>query len=184
MRYEVEIAGRRRSVDVRRAVGCFTVVVDDRTWSVDAVQVDRYTLSLLVTAPDAGERPAGQVAQGGQSHEVTLAPDAAGGSVTVRVGAAAVAAVLNGRRRSRPGGASDAGTGPERVVAPMPGRVVRVLVSRGESVGARQGLVVIEAMKMENELRAGRAGRVIEIAVKDGQLVDAGALLLVVADEG
>ena len=63
---------------------------------------------------------------------------------------------------------------------PMPGRVVRVLSAVGNDVAAGQGLAVIEAMKMENEIRAPRAGRVQEVAVREGQAVEAGALLLVV----
>jgi biotin carboxyl carrier protein len=60
----------------------------------------------------------------------------------------------------------------------MPGKLVRVLVSAGEDVGAGQGLVVMEAMKMENEIRAPRAGRVKEAPVREGQAVEMGALLV------
>jgi len=67
-----------------------------------------------------------------------------------------------------------------RIVAPMPGKIVRVLVRTGEAVRARQPLVVIEAMKMENELRAAGSGTVAEIQVTDGQSVEAGALLAVI----
>jgi biotin carboxyl carrier protein len=63
----------------------------------------------------------------------------------------------------------------------MPGKVVRVLVAEGDEVAARQGVVVIEAMKMENELRAPRAGRVGSVAVQPGALVESGALLLTIA---
>jgi biotin carboxyl carrier protein len=66
--------------------------------------------------------------------------------------------------------------------APMPGRVVRVLVGIGDRVSARQGVVVVEAMKMENELRSPRGGVVKEIAVTPGAAVESGALLLVVGD--
>ncbi len=62
----------------------------------------------------------------------------------------------------------------------MPGRVVRVLVAVGDEVAHRQGLVVVEAMKMENELGAPRAGRVTEIAVAEGVSVEAGRLLSVI----
>ena len=62
----------------------------------------------------------------------------------------------------------------------MPGKIVRVLVKSGDQVKAKQGLVVVEAMKMENELRAARDGRVRELAVTEGQSVDAGAVLLTV----
>ncbi|MEQ1761124.1 MAG: acetyl-CoA carboxylase biotin carboxyl carrier protein subunit, partial [Vicinamibacterales bacterium] len=64
--------------------------------------------------------------------------------------------------------------------APMPGRIVRVLVARGEQVAARQPLVVMEAMKMENELHAPLAGTVTEILVQPGGAVEADALLAVV----
>jgi biotin carboxyl carrier protein len=62
----------------------------------------------------------------------------------------------------------------------MPGKVVRVLVKAGDAVTARQPVVVVEAMKMENELRASRDGTVAEIHVREGMSVDAGALLLVI----
>jgi biotin carboxyl carrier protein len=73
-----------------------------------------------------------------------------------------------------------AATGLQRVTAPMPGRVVRVLVQPGDDVLPRQGLVVIEAMKMENELAAVRAGRVREVTVTPGAAVEAGRLLVVI----
>jgi len=62
----------------------------------------------------------------------------------------------------------------------MPGKVVRVLVGAGETVAARQGLVVVEAMKMENELRAPRAGTVRDVRAVEGASVEAGALLLTI----
>jgi biotin carboxyl carrier protein len=61
----------------------------------------------------------------------------------------------------------------------MPGRVARLLVSPGEVVAARQGLVVVEAMKMENELRAPRAGTVAEVRVRQGDAVEAHTVLVV-----
>jgi biotin carboxyl carrier protein len=112
----------------------------------------------------------------GRQREVRVA--AAGRSrheVTVN-GATLAATRLTGYRRAR-GAAGGHGSG--RLLAPMPGKVVRVLVAAGDEVEARQGLVVVEAMKMENELRAGRAGRVREIAVVEGASVEAGALLVV-----
>jgi biotin carboxyl carrier protein len=60
----------------------------------------------------------------------------------------------------------------------MPGKLVRVLVEAGQTVSAGQGLVVVEAMKMENELRAPRAGRVLQVAAREGQTVETGALLV------
>ena len=116
------------------------------------------------------------IGAGGVSYEVTIAADAAGQCV-VRVGATPFSVTLNGRRRRKDDG-GQTGDGPHRIAAPMSGKVVRVLVRDGDPVLARQPLVVIEAMKMENELRAGRDGIVAEIHVKEGALVDAGALLV------
>ena len=102
--------------------------------------------------------------------------------MTVHVGATAVpVALLNGRTRyGRKGDRGGAGAGPQRLLAPMPGKIVRVPVAVGDSVRARQPVVVVEAMKMENELRAGRDGIVAEIHAREGMSVEAGALLIVI----
>jgi biotin carboxyl carrier protein len=62
----------------------------------------------------------------------------------------------------------------------MPGRLVRILVEEGQQVQAGDGLVVVEAMKMENELRSPRAGRIAQLPVREGQAVETAALLVVV----
>jgi biotin carboxyl carrier protein len=170
MQYEIEIGGRTRQVHVARSGSRFTVTIDGHAYTVDAARVDGNTLSLLI------ER-VGRIV----SREVTIARDAATNQLAVRVEASPSLVGLNGRRRSR---AKDetghADGGPQRLVAPMPGRIVRVLVKKGEPVAARQPVVVVEAMKMENELRAGAAGAVGELHVQEGQSVDAGALLAVI----
>jgi biotin carboxyl carrier protein len=184
--FEVEVNGRVRQVTIQRVAGGYRVTVDGRSRTIDVAQADAHTLSLLVGGEEGAPRtepsssaPAGS---GGRSHEVTLAPDAASGRTTVQIGAAPLAAALNGRRRrfGRKDDGGGSGSGPHRVVAPMPGKVVRVLVRPGESVRARQAVAVIEAMKMENELRAGRDGTVAEVQVRDGQSVEAGALVAVI----
>jgi biotin carboxyl carrier protein len=71
--------------------------------------------------------------------------------------------------------------GPQRIDAPMPGKIVRVLVKQGEAVAEGQGLVVVEAMKMENELKSPKAGTVAELHAVEGAAVESGAKLLVVA---
>jgi biotin carboxyl carrier protein len=116
------------------------------------------------------------------SHEVTIAPDAVSGQLIVRVGTTPIRVTLNGRRRwGRKDDGAHGSSGPQRIVAPMPGKVVRVLVARGDVVRARQGLVVIEAMKMENELRASRDGTVTEVQAREAMSVEAGTLLVVIA---
>lgn len=80
-------------------------------------------------------------------------------------------------RRLARGGAGLRPAGRQKVTAPMPGRVVRLLVSAGEDVAAGQGLLVIEAMKMQNELKAPKAGRVVSLAARVGATVAPGDVL-------
>ena len=71
------------------------------------------------------------------------------------------------------------GTGRQSIAAPMPGKVIRVLVGEGDAVEVGQGLVVVEAMKMQNEMKALRSGQVVEVRVRDGDTVTAGDVLVV-----
>jgi biotin carboxyl carrier protein len=178
VQYEVEVGGRRLQVVVTRSGDGFAVAVDGRARQVDAARIDAHTLSLLVDGRDGLKAvPSGKA----QSHEASVAADPISGQLTVHVGATAVAVTLNGRRRwGRKEESAGAGTGSQRLTAPMPGKVVRVLVKAGDQVAARQPVVVVEAMKMENELRASRGGTVAEVLVREGISVDAGALLLVI----
>jgi len=70
--------------------------------------------------------------------------------------------------------------GPQAIAAPMPGRVIRVLVEPGQEVAAGEGLIVVEAMKMQNEMKAPRAGRVAAVKTVAGSTVSAGDVLLVI----
>jgi biotin carboxyl carrier protein len=104
----------------------------------------------------------------------------AAGECLVQFPHVTLTAVVDGRRFERRSTEAAAGHGEQRVTAPMPGRVVRVLVKAGDTVAARQGLVVVEAMKMENELSAPRGGQVKEVAVTEGASVERGRLLVIV----
>jgi len=167
MQYEIEIAGKRRQVVVTREGDGFAVAVDGATRHVDVARIDEDTLSLIVDSVTPAD--------------ITIAPDATAGHMTVHVDGTPVSATLNGRRRwSRRDEAGDPGSEPQRIAAPMPGKVVRVLVGVGDTVQARQPVAVVEAMKMENEMRASRAGTVAEVHVREGMSVDAGAPLIVI----
>ena len=83
-------------------------------------------------------------------------------------------------RKYKRGGAGSTRAGRDAVKAPMPGKIVRVLVSVGDEVNAGQGIAVIEAMKMQNELKAPMAGRVTSISVKDNDAVVAGTVVAVI----
>jgi biotin carboxyl carrier protein len=183
MMFEVAVGDRTRNVTVVRNGALLHVTLDGRTHVIDARRVSDSALSLLVQN-GAGDTPVrsidaafARLRQGSaepgpaqEDFEVYLA----GRSIAVQVRQAGAF----GRQKKEGAGAT--GGGPQRVLAPMPGKIVRILVKAGDAVKAKQGLVVVEAMKMENELRAARDGRVRELSVGEGQSVDAGAVLLVV----
>jgi len=165
MRLDVERDGRTHTVQVERSPdGRFHVAVDGEMRSVDVQQTD-VGLSLVF--------------EDGRSLEAAATPQAAG-EWLIQLPHVDVAVVVDGQRHGRRGVGGPSGAGAQRVTAPMPGRVLRVLVAVGDEVGHRQGLVVVEAMKMENELGAPKAGRVTEILVVEGISVEAGRLLMMI----
>ncbi|MCS6952510.1 MAG: biotin/lipoyl-containing protein [Bryobacterales bacterium] len=134
--------------------------------------------------PESGERAASVrqvqpglywVLIGGRSYEVRV--DASSDGWRATAGGARFAVEIEDPRTRRQRSADIAPSGRAEVTAPMPGRIVRVLAREGESVEAGQGLVVVEAMKMQNEMRAPKRGRVIRLAVGEGESVAAGQLL-------
>ena len=169
MKLQVEIGDRVRTVEVLRQPAGFRVLVDGQARLVDAVQVTPDAWSLLVT-------------DGGAAQSVEAVVSARPGNGTLDVyldGLRIPVHVSNGRGRAS-ADAGSAGASLQRINAPMPGKVVRVLVKAGATVKARQGLVVVEAMKMENEVRALRDGHVREVLAVEGQSVDAGATLVII----
>jgi acetyl/propionyl-CoA carboxylase alpha subunit len=168
MTFEIELGGRSRRVAIEPAAGTrFRVTVDDAVHVVDAVRIGSSGLSLLLDG-DAGA-----------SHYAEVVAGPAGESLVWLDGQAA-GVMVDGRARRRSGDAAAHGEGAQSIVAPMPGRVVKVLVAPGDAVAARQPLVVVEAMKMENELASPKAGTIKEVAVAEGASVEAGRLLVVV----
>jgi biotin carboxyl carrier protein len=85
--------------------------------------------------------------------------------------------VITDPRRWSPKRAGAHGQDRENIIAPMPGKIVRVLVAPGERVESGQGIVVVEAMKMQNEMKAHRGGRIAALPVHEGETVPAGAIL-------
>ncbi|CAN5759631.1 hypothetical protein BH24ACI5_BH24ACI5_24620 [soil metagenome] len=170
MTFEIDVNGRTRTVAIEKAGdGKFRVLLDGRPHLVDAARVGVHGLSLLLDGAH------------GVSREVQVTPGSTGGELLVTLGGRTITATVNGRRTGRAGADTGAGVhGEQPILAPMPGRVVRLLVSAGDDVAVRQPLVVVEAMKMENELRAPKAGRVKEVSVTPGMSVEAGRVLLVI----
>jgi biotin carboxyl carrier protein len=112
----------------------------------------------------------------GRIYDARVEETAAGGLVIVIDGYRFEMEVRDPRRWSRKDTARGS-DGVQTVVAPMPGKVVRVLVAPGDEVKAGQGLLVVEAMKMQNEMKAVRAGRILSVAVKEGATVAAGEVM-------
>ena len=175
MKYHAVVAGKDRLVEVVPHGSAYRVAIHDganegpdpRVLVVDAVHLGGDAMSLLVN---------------GRSVRCEIEPGK-DGRVAVLVGDEVhPLEILDERRlRLRGAGGKFATEGPQRVEAPMPGKVVRVLVKQGQQVQEGEGLVVVEAMKMENELRSPKSGVVTELHAQEGQPVEAGAKLAVVA---
>lgn len=115
---------------------------------------------------------------GGRSYEVRVGREARPNEYAVRIGSVQYRVAVRDPRARRRASAASVAAGPEVLTAPMPSKVVKLLVREGEQVADGQGLLVMEAMKMQNELRAPRAGRVERIHVSEGSGVETGAPLV------
>lgn len=167
MKYHAVLNGKEHVVEVAAAEGKYRVRIDGKELLVDAVHLPGLCLSIV-----AGVRSARCELEPGKD-----------GELSVLVGESAHRLTLLDERRlrlSRAAGKFSA-EGPQRIDAPMPGKVVRVLVKVGDEVVEGQGLVVVEAMKMENELKSPKAGRIAELQAVEGAAVEAGAKLVVVS---
>lgn len=145
----------------------------------EGIQIDGTHVIASVSPADA--TPIRTVSIGQEIHRVVVRRGAERGSYTLWLdGFRFEVEALDERARAirELSKASSAPTGPAPLVAPMPGLIVRVSVKPGDEVRAGQGLVVMEAMKMENELRAVAAGRVRAVLAQPGTAVEKGALLV------
>ncbi|HZW36827.1 MAG: biotin/lipoyl-containing protein [Deltaproteobacteria bacterium] len=165
MNYIGTIDGKEVRVAVRETgVARYAVTIDGTEHLVDAHQVQSSVWSVLY-----GETSFEVDVQGkDEEYEVLIAGDCYKFTL------------MNEQRKAlmRSGGKGAAGKA--MVSSPMPGKVVKLLVREGEEVKADQGVIVVEAMKMENELKCAVTGKVKEIFVKEGEVVESGAKLLLV----
>jgi len=170
MKFEVNLTGpsgkRVRIVELERDAERWKISLDGQAVSADVVEIDSNTLSLLLD---------------GQSYEVRVTPSA-GGALKLQTGLQEFTAEVVDPRawRGRTHGALEV-EGRQHVVAPMPGKVVRVLVQAGDTVEAGQGILVVEAMKMQNEIRSPKGGTIERLNVREGQPVNAGEVLCIVS---
>jgi biotin carboxyl carrier protein len=162
MKYEIHIAGKTRSVELHRDGARWQISLDGIATDADAIEIAPGIFSILLN---------------GASHEVRVAPNP-DGSLTLQDGPTEFRAEVADPRawRGRTHGAVEA-EGRQKIVAPMPGKVIRLLVKPGDKVEAGQGLLVVEAMKMQNEVKSPKTGTVEKLLAKEGLPVNAGDVL-------
>jgi len=163
MLYDVTIDGKNYRLDLNRADGRWSCRLDGRDIEVDAVLVRPNVLSLRI---------------GNLAYEVEA--ERVANDLHLWVGSARFAVELRDPRslRGRAPAADD--QGPKKITAPMPGKVVRLLVREGDEVEAGGGVAVVEAMKMQNEIKSPKNGTIQKILVSEGGAVNAGDVLAVV----
>jgi biotin carboxyl carrier protein len=162
MKFEVRIDGRARSIELDRGVSGWQILIDGSAMDVDALEIAPGIFSILLN---------------GKSYEVRVTPTPAGALTLQTAHHEFTAEVVDPRSwRGRRHGALEV-EGRQQILAPMPGKIIRVLVQTGDEVDAGQGLLVVEAMKMQNEIRSPKSGTVERLLVKEGQPVNAGEIL-------
>ena len=163
MKYEVEIKGARVHVELDRRSERLRALVDNREYEFELISSEEGSYTLLI---------------GDHVYETRVWATAAN-SYRVDVGGRSFPTRLVDRRLRRTAG--DQGTeGRQNLVAPMPGKVVQILLAPGDQVNAGQGVVVVEAMKMQNEIKSPKKGTVRKLGVKETAAVNAGDLLAIV----
>ena len=164
MIYDVIVDGQAHSLEIEKAEQGWLCRLDGEELQVDALIARRDVLSLLVN---------------GHSYEIKREQTAT--DLHLWVGSSRFAVAVRDPRslRSRKE-AEGAASGPQKLLAPMPGRVVRLLVAERDEVEAGQGVVVVEAMKMQNEIKSPKKGVVQKIVAMPGSAVNAGDVLAVV----
>ena len=165
MIFDIDLAGKKHRVEAATRGEREQWAIDGRALEADAVEVSPGVYSILID---------------GKSYEVRVEPFASKLRVTT-AGREIEASVRDPRewQRGRHGSAETEGR--QQILAPMPGKVVRLLVATGDAVQAGQGIVVVEAMKMQNEIRSPKSGTVERLAVIEGQAVNAGETVAIIA---
>ena len=168
MRYFTKLQGQKepQPVDIEPAgPGRYKLTLDGKTHVVDALTLDHGAVSMLVD---------------GESYSVEFEDQGDDVSVLVKGQITRIDVANERKLRLRAASAGFSAEGKQTIVAPMPGKVVKVLVAVGDEVKEGQGLVVVEAMKMENELKSPKDGKVVELFAKEGTAVENNAKLVVV----
>jgi biotin carboxyl carrier protein len=161
MIYEVKVAEKVHRVELQKRESGWRCKLDGQEMQLDAVSTQEGVLSILI---------------GGKSYEVKQ--ESTGTDFNIVVGGLRFPAQVRDPRSLRSRRGADAGSeGVKKIVAPMPGKVVRILAQPGTAVEHGQGVIVIEAMKMQNELKSPKKGTVKKLTVREGAAVEAGQSL-------
>jgi len=163
MLYDVTIDGKNHRLELTRAGGRWSCRLDGRDLEIDAVLARPDVLSLRI---------------GNMAYEVKS--ERVGDDLHLWVGSTRFAVEVRDPRSLRGRSRSADDHGPRKITAPMPGKVVRLLVREGESVELGAGLAVVEAMKMQNEIKSPKKGTVQKVLVGEGATVNAGDVLAIV----
>jgi biotin carboxyl carrier protein len=165
MKFIATVDGRATPVDVSGEDGRYRLTIGEQVWDVDARLTAQGICSLLI---------------GGVSYVAKVADDAGASIVDVGGETHRIEVEEETRHIIRTRGRGADGDDGHVVKAPMPGRIAHVAVARGAVVNRGDTLVVIEAMKMQNELKAASSGTIAEVRVEIGQAVNAGDVLVVI----
>jgi biotin carboxyl carrier protein len=163
MTYDVSIDGKDHRLELDRIDGRWSCLLDGRDVAVDAVLARPDVLSLRI---------------GNKAYEVKC--ERVGSEMHLWVGSARFAAEVRDPRSLRGRVRATDDRGPKKLAAPMPGKVVRILLGQGTEVEAGTGVLVVEAMKMQNEVKTPKKGTIQKILVSEGAAVNAGDILAIV----
>lgn len=162
MKFDIQHSGRTMRLDITAEDSLYRLELDGKLLEFRCVRVDENSLSILIgdrsyTAHVQSTPPTYSVQLQDLRYEYEVMEGGGGSSGGKRTGA-----------------------GPQRIVAPMPGKIVGVLRTPGDRLKEGDGVVVVEAMKMQNELRTPRAGILKEIRVATGEAIEAGAVVALI----
>lgn len=163
MTYDIAIDGKHYRLDLNQVDGRWSCRLDGREFEVDAVLARRDVLSLRI---------------GNKAYEVKC--ERVGNDTHIWVGSMRYGAEVRDPRSLRGRVRSADEHGPKKLTAPMPGKVVRILVAQGDEVEAGAGVLVVEAMKMQNEVKSPKKGTIQKIQVQEGSAVNAGDVMAIV----
>ena len=163
MIYDINVEGINYRLELNRVEGHWESRLDGHEVELDAVLTRRDVLSIII---------------GGKAYEIKRERTAT--DMHLWVGRRRYAVQLRDPRSLRSRASADDGKGPRKLLAPMPGKVVRVLVKEEGEVEVGQGVVVVEAMKMQNEIKSPKKGVVRRMLAAEGANVNAGDVLAVV----